>query len=110
MALQQSRASASEHVIDAGHSVRACGCQLIAGAIKASIQNFVVVPAESLDTLTSANVPKFASAVDRSCKTVVSREVKLSAGKFSRVSLESKQALACAYVPNFRGVIEATCQ
>lgn len=57
MTLQQSDASSREHVVDAGNAVSAGSCKFISGSVEAGIKNFVVVSAESLDTLTSADIP-----------------------------------------------------
>lgn len=62
--LQQGHACPSEDVVDSSHTVSTCGCQLIAGAVEAGVQDFVVVTTEGLDALSSADIPKSGGSID----------------------------------------------
>ena len=57
MALQNGRAGASEHVVDASHSIGTCSSQFVAGTVEAGVEDFVIVAAELFDALAGAHVP-----------------------------------------------------
>lgn len=110
VALQQGRARAREYVIYARNSVCRSGGQFVSGTIKSGVKHFILVPAESLYTLTTADVPQLAGTVDAARQAIVASKIELSARKFARVPLESEQALPRAHVPNLGRVVEGTSQ
>lgn len=79
VALQNSRASTREDIVDARHSVGTRCCQLVARLVEARVENFVVVAAELLDALARADVPQARRSVDTSSQAVVTREIELPA-------------------------------
>ena len=108
MTLQQCDASSREHVIDASNAVSAGSCKFISGSVEAGIKYFVVVSAEGLDALTSADIPKLAGSIDRSREAIVTGEVKLATGELTRVTFEGVDTLSCTNIPDLGRVIERT--
>ena len=106
MTLQHGGASPRKHVIDTCEPVCTRRGQLVACAIEARVQHFVVMPSERLDALSAAYIPQFTGSVDRTCQAVISREVKLPAGKFALVAFKSEDALSGADVPNLCSIVK----
>lgn len=106
MALKHRCASPGKHVIYTSEPVGACSCEFISCAVEAGIKHLVIVTAESLNTLTAADIPKLACPVDRTSQTVVSSKVKLSARELSLVAFQREDALARANIPNLCCVVE----
>ena len=106
MALQNCRAGASEHVVDASHSIGTCSSQFVAGTVEAGVEDFIVVAAELFDALAGAHVPQARRPVNRTGQAVIASEVELAAGELGRVALEREQALAGADVPDLCRVVE----
>ena len=79
VALQDGRARASEDVVDASHAICTRRRKLVARAVKASVEHFVVVPAELLDALSRANIPQARRPVNRPGHAIVTREIELAA-------------------------------
>jgi hypothetical protein len=64
------------------------------------------VAAEGFDALPTANVPKFAGAINTASEAIVSSEIKLTTRELPSMAFEGENALACAYVPDLGSIIE----
>lgn len=106
VALEERSASASEDIINARQTVRACGRKFVSGTVEASVEHFIVMTPENLDALSCADVPEPASPVDATCQAVVACKVKLTTRKLALVSLKREQALPRADIPDFGGVVK----
>ena len=64
MALQNSSASASEHVVDTSHSICTCRSQFVTGTVEAGVKYLVIVSAKLFNALTCAYIPQARSPVN----------------------------------------------
>lgn len=87
MTLEQGNAGASEYIIDSCNTIGTGCCELVSGTIETCVEHLIIMPAEGLYTLPTANVPEFARAINTSGQTIVTCEVELPARKLSSVSL-----------------------
>ena len=106
MTLEQGDAGTSEYIIDSGNAISTRCCELVSGTIEACVEHLIIVAAEGLYALPTADVPELACAIDTSGQTIVASEVELPAGKFSGMPLQCENTLSGADVPDFGCVIE----
>lgn len=106
MALKKRNAGSCEYIIYSGNAIGTSSSQLVSCAVEASVKHFIVVTAESFDTLAAANVPEFAGAVNTASKAIVTSEIKLTARELPGMALEGENALTCAYIPDLGSIIE----
>ena len=76
--LKDRGAGSSEHIVDASHTISACGRQLVTSAVKARVEHFISVAAELLNALSSAHVPQPCRPVYTSREAIVTCEIELS--------------------------------
>ena len=79
MALQNGRASSREDIVDSRHAIGASRRQLVSSLVEAGVEDFIVVPAELLDALARADVPKTRRSIDGPGEAIVTCEVELTA-------------------------------
>jgi hypothetical protein len=106
MSLEKGDASSCEDVIYSSDSVSTCSGKLIACAVKAGIEDLIVVSSKSLNTLSTSDIPELACSIDTSSEAVVSCEIELATGELSCVTLKSEDALSSTNIPDFCSVIK----